>query len=117
MMHTFGQLLTVLTLPALALAMAVFVVAPQLAVTSTMGSADELVGLWKAKKRFGPDARGPLMIQKDGTAYIADMMGRRIPVRMDQGELTFDLPDNRGTFHRRIEARGVHQCFGPKPMT
>ncbi|MBA3322832.1 MAG: serine hydrolase [Pyrinomonadaceae bacterium] len=70
-------------------------------------SADELVGLWKAKKRFGPDARGPLIIQKDGAAYIADMMGRSMPVRMDQGELTFDLPDNQGMFRGKFKAKNI----------
>lgn len=67
----------------------------------------ELAGLWKAKRRFGPDARGPLIIQKDGAAYIADMVGRRMPVRMDGGELTFDLPDNQGTFRGKLEAKNI----------
>ncbi|MEK6335935.1 MAG: serine hydrolase [Acidobacteriota bacterium] len=70
-------------------------------------SLQELVGLWKAKKRFGPDARGPLLIQKDGSSYIADMMGRRLPVRIDQGELTFDLPDNQGKFRGKLEAGSI----------
>lgn len=75
--------------------------------TAVAGSMDELVGLWKAKKRFGPDARGPLIIQKDGAAYIADMVGRKVPVRIDQGELTFDLPDNQGTFRGKFEAKNI----------
>src|SRR5215216_3037669 len=70
-------------------------------------SANELVGLWKAKKRFGPDARGPLMIQKEGAAYVADMAGRRLPVRIDQGELTCDLPDNQGTFRGKLKAKNI----------
>lgn len=42
----------------------------QTAAPASVASAGELAGLWKAKKRFGPDARGPLIIQKDGAAYI-----------------------------------------------
>ena len=30
-----------------------------------------MVGLWKAKKRFGPDAGGPLIIERTGVDYIA----------------------------------------------
>ena len=51
-------------------------------------TAEELTGLWKAKGRFGPDARGVLILQKDGTHYFADMLGRRVPVRAEAGEPT-----------------------------
>ena len=57
-------------------------------------SADEMVGLWKAKKRFGPRRRRPLIIQKTGVDYIADLAGRNVAVVMDKAELTFVLPDN-----------------------
>jgi len=69
--------------------------------------ADELTGLWKAKGRFGPDARGPLIIQKEGAIYSADMLGRQVPVRMEAGELTFDLPDRLGRFRGKLEARNI----------
>ncbi|MFL5264698.1 MAG: hypothetical protein ACJ79L_20040, partial [Anaeromyxobacteraceae bacterium] len=52
----------------------------------------DLVGLWKAKRRFGPDARGPLLIARTGPGYTADMMGFTVPVRASGGELTFALP-------------------------
>jgi CubicO group peptidase (beta-lactamase class C family) len=74
---------------------------------SSPDSVEELVGLWKAKKRFGPDGRGPLIIQKDGIAYIADMLGRKVPVRIDRGELTFNLPDNQGAFRGKLEAKNI----------
>ena len=70
-------------------------------------SADEMVGLWKAKKRFGPDARGPLIIQKTGVDYIADLAGRTVPVLMDKAELTFDLPGHQGAFRGKFEAKGI----------
>src|SRR5689334_3951195 len=43
---------------------------------------DSLNGLWQARGRFGPDAYGPLLIQKYGGAYVADMVGRRVPVHV-----------------------------------
>lgn len=56
-------------------------------------AADELVGLWKAKRWFGPFARGALVITESGGSYAADMVGQRVPVRKDGGELMFDLPN------------------------
>jgi CubicO group peptidase (beta-lactamase class C family) len=57
---------------------------------------NDIVGLWKAKRRFGPDARGPLLIQRNGTTYTADMMGFTIPVTVNNGELSFELPNREG---------------------
>src|SRR3954452_4861719 len=70
-------------------------------------SADELTGLWKAKKKFGPDARGTLIVQRSGGRYTADMAGRIVPVSAANGELTFALPDNGGTFRGRLDDRGI----------
>ncbi len=69
--------------------------------------AEDLTGLWKAKGRFGPDARGPLVIQKEGTGYRADMLGRRLPVRLEAGELTFELPDRLGKFRGKLEGKDI----------
>ncbi len=67
--------------------------------------AGELSGLWTGKGRFGPDAGGPLVIEKQGGGYIADMMGRRIAVRTDAGELRFELPDRQGSFRGKLEGK------------
>jgi len=67
--------------------------------------ADDLAGLWTAKGRFGPDASGPLVIQKQGARYEADLTGRRMPVRMDAGELRFDLPGRQGSFRGKFEGK------------
>jgi CubicO group peptidase (beta-lactamase class C family) len=69
--------------------------------------AEELTGLWKAKGRFGPDAGGALVLQKEGTSYFADMLGRRVPVRMEAGELSFELPDRLGRFRGKFEAKKI----------
>lgn len=79
------------------------VISAALAAPVVADSTDELAGLWKAKRRFGPDARGPLVIQKTGTTYTADMIGRTLPVRIDAGELTFDLANGQGTFRGKVE--------------
>jgi CubicO group peptidase (beta-lactamase class C family) len=76
--------------------------------------ADELVGLWKARRRFGPDARGPLVIQRTGATYTADMMGRVVPVRVERNELFFELPNGQGRFRGRLQAGGtIHGAWIP----
>src|SRR6185436_6174044 len=49
-------------------------------VTASTTGADELAGLWKAKKRFGPDAHGPVVLLRSGETWTADMIGRVLPV-------------------------------------
>ena len=80
-----------------------------IAILACVGAAQaqELEGLWKAKGRFGPDARGSLIIQKDGADYSADMLGRLLPVRMDAGELSFELPGRLGRFRGKLEAQNI----------
>ncbi|HJR53600.1 MAG TPA: serine hydrolase [Gemmatimonadota bacterium] len=70
-------------------------------------AADELEGLWKAKRRFGPDARGPLVIRRAGTSYTADMMGRLLPVRAEGDELSFELPRGEGAFRGMLQDDGT----------
>jgi CubicO group peptidase (beta-lactamase class C family) len=70
-------------------------------------AAGDLAGLWKAKGRFGPDARGPLIIQKDGTGYRADILGREVAIRLDAGELVFELPDRLGRFRGKVEGQNI----------
>lgn len=78
-----------------------------LIVAASAASADELEGLWKAKRWFGPFARGPLVIQQTGATYTADIMGWRLPVRVDNGELSFALPNGQGSFRGKLQADGV----------
>jgi hypothetical protein len=81
-------------------------------------STDELAGLWKAKRWFGPDARGLLVIQRTGATYSAEMVGRTVPVRSEKGELSFDLPNGEGMFRGRLQAGGgiAGHWFPPNSM-
>lgn len=78
-----------------------------LGLTATFPSAhattNDLGGLWSAKRWFGPFERGPLVIRRTGSGYTADMLGRQIPMRIENGELVFDLPGKRGTFRGRLD--------------
>jgi CubicO group peptidase (beta-lactamase class C family) len=68
--------------------------------------AAELAGLWVAKQRFGPDARGPLMVTRVGGAYVAEIVGKRVPVRESAGVLSFELPAQQGGFRGRLASDG-----------
>lgn len=70
-------------------------------------SADELAGLWKAKRWFGPFARGPLVLRKTGETYTADMAGRTTPARLDGREQSFELPNGQGSFRGKLQAGGA----------
>ncbi len=69
-------------------------------------AAAELAGLWKAKRRFGPDARGTLIVRRVDGGLRAEIVGRRVAVREEGGELSFALPDGQGAFRGRLEADG-----------
>ncbi len=60
--------------------------------------ARELAGLWAAKLRFGPDIRGPLLIEKVGHGWRAEIGGRSADVQLAGDTLTFELPNDEGKF-------------------
>ncbi|HJU86149.1 MAG TPA: 6-aminohexanoate hydrolase, partial [Gemmatimonadota bacterium] len=80
--------------------------------------ADTLVGLWKAKRWFGPQARGTLVIERSESAFRADMMGATLPVRVEDGVLSFTLPGEQGTFRGRLQDGGAIRghWFPPRPL-
>ena len=92
---------------------ALFVTAHLAAQTKPLGSVDELAGLWKAHRSFGPFARGPLVIQRVGSTYTADMLGRTKAVRVDAGELSFELPGGQGGFRGKLQDGGISGHWFP----
>lgn len=91
---------------------------PAAAPAAPAASVDELAGLWKAKRWFGPFARGPLVIQRTGETYTAEIVGRILPVRVDKSELSFDLPNGQGSFRGRLQAGGaiLGQWYPPNAL-
>ncbi|HEX8411921.1 MAG TPA: serine hydrolase [Thermoanaerobaculia bacterium] len=78
-----------------------------LLVTIPLSAADaDLSGLWRAKRWFGPDARGAVVVEKSGDTYSADMMGRVVPVRVERGGLSFELPNAMGGFRGKVQKDG-----------
>src|SRR3954470_7888576 len=72
-------------------------------------TAAEMAGLWQARRRFGPDIRGPLVLQRQW----ADVAGQRVPVKWKGDTVTFELPGGAGAFrgqltaNRRIEGHWI----------
>ena len=66
-------------------------------------AAAELDGLWQAKRRYGPDIRGTLLVTQTGDAWQAEIAGRRTPVEVNGDAVSFKIMDGkegafRGTF-------------------
>src|SRR5262245_45074650 len=61
-------------------------------------NSPDLEGLWVASVRNGPDVRGTLMIFPRATGLVADMAGFSVPVKQQGSKLSFDLPDDKGSF-------------------
>jgi len=70
-------------------------------------SLQDLTGLWGAKKWFGPEVRGPLLIERTQSGLVADIAGRHSPVAENGGELSFVLPGNAGAFSGRFEGSAM----------
>lgn len=68
-------------------------------------SAKELVGLWEAKKRFGPEVRGTLFVRQTGATWQAEIAGRFAPVKLEGDDISFELPNGQGKFRGRFDAR------------
>lgn len=54
-------------------------------------------GLWEAKRRFGPDVRGPLSIVQNADGWRAEVAGGRAPVRVSGDTVSFTLPNQGGS--------------------
>jgi CubicO group peptidase (beta-lactamase class C family) len=64
---------------------------------------DDLSGLWGAKKWFGPEVRGELIVERNGRGLRADIAGRQAVVTQKGQELSFELPGDEGKFSGRFE--------------
>ena len=69
-------------------------------------AANELEGLWKATKHFGPDDRGTLVLLRSGNTWTADFAGRVLPVATANGELTFAWPGG-GRFRGKLDDKNA----------
>jgi CubicO group peptidase (beta-lactamase class C family) len=84
----------------LLLAAAFVVAAPSAAVVPP---ASDLSGLWRAKLRFGPDIKGPILIYWTSDGWIADVAGFEVPAEVRGSTVSLSLPDGRGSFRGNVD--------------
>ncbi len=69
--------------------------------------SDELAGLWKAERHFGPAARGMLTIERTSSGWTADFIGHVSPVSYEKSLLKFALPNGGGSFTGQLQHGGI----------
>lgn len=65
----------------------------------------KLIGLWEARRHFGPQVRGKLVIDNVAGRWRAAIAGRMADARVADDSVSFVLPDSTGSFAGRFERR------------
>ena len=77
-----------------------------------------LVGLWRAKLDLGPEIEGPLVIERNGESWRAEIAGRSVPAEVRDGALSFTLPDGQGAFRGKLaNGRILGHWIQPKTIS
>ena len=90
------------------------------AAVARAGAQDtSLVGLWEAKRRYGPDLRGELVVRGEGSTWRATIASRAANVSVMRDSVYVDFPEG-GTYvghfaRNRTTIRG--NWFQPQMMT
>lgn len=68
--------------------------------------APDLAGVWQAERNFGPDVRGPLMIEQRGQEWTATIDGRTASIHIDNDKVWFALAGGEGSFRGTFAQKG-----------
>jgi CubicO group peptidase (beta-lactamase class C family) len=63
----------------------------------------QLVGLWRAKRHFGPEIRGTLTLEQQGGSLSAEIAGYTARPRLDGDRISFELADSLGSFRGTLK--------------
>src|SRR6266487_3512248 len=85
-------------------------------VTADSTSAKDLIGIWKAKRNFGPDIRGPLTISRQGQNWEVEISGYRVLANVDGKKIDFKIPGKRGEFTGTIQTNGISGHWIQQPL-
>jgi CubicO group peptidase (beta-lactamase class C family) len=81
-------------------------------------AARELIGLWSARRHFGPEVQGALTMEDSGGAWTARIAGRTAAVRRQGDDVSFELADRQGAFRGRLQGgRVVGHWIQPRTTT
>ena len=78
-----------------------------LSAAAAPAESDALVGLWKAKRWSEPYVRSALIIRREGGTYTADIAGRVIAMAVKGRELSFQMPNGRGSFRGTVGQKEI----------
>jgi CubicO group peptidase (beta-lactamase class C family) len=67
--------------------------------------ARELIGIWKAKREFGPEVRGTLTLAKRKGEWEARIAGYILRTEAQDGAIKFEIPGGGGELRARIDPR------------
>lgn len=84
---------------------------------STSASMDDLSGVWAAKKWFGPDVRGQLVISQTPDGLRAEIAGRYANVVKRGREILFELAGDQGRFTGTLDSDGAIRGHWVRPAT
>ena len=73
--------------------------------TAQTNSAGQLAGLWEAKRRFGPDIRGSLLLKQNDGGWQAEIAGRIVQAKTTGDAISFELSDGKGAFQGKFDSR------------
>src|SRR5258707_15785623 len=67
----------------------------------------ELVGLWEAKHRYGPDIRGTLIVTHPNGGWRAEIAGHTAEPDLKGDTIRFGLPNGKNNFIGRFDPGGA----------
>lgn len=73
--------------------------------TAQSNSASKLTGLWQAKRRFGPDVKGTLLISQVKNDWWAEIAGKKVQAKLAGDAIPFELPGGQGSFQGKLDLR------------
>ena len=74
------------------------VLAVAVALSHAQDQTADLSGVWRARRNFGPDVRGPLTIVQYARDWQAMIGGNTAPVTVENNAISFTLPGREGSF-------------------
>jgi CubicO group peptidase (beta-lactamase class C family) len=80
-------------------------------------SLQDLSGLWAAKKWFGPDVRGQLIVMQTPDGLRAEIAGRYANAKRIGREISFELAGDQGRFSGTLDSHGAIRGHWVRPAT
>ncbi len=88
-----------------------------LSLASAPPAASDFTGLWEARRSFGPEVRGELVMTREGRSWTAEIGPYRLPVTQEGCWLSFEVPGDRGSFRGCLETGGPIVGHWTQPNT